>query len=318
MTTTTLRGLTWTANGDTVTGISTATLKITGTDNLKLSYSYDGTAGAGEMRPIDLGPSTGDIYSVVLNGVRINTETTDAEIGQISWGNGKVSQILMIDPNPGGDSTEYFFQLGGDPLPSLTTVAAAQSFFDSITAIIGTFTGTYGANTPFTLASLSSFFSSSQNDVLIANAAFDNWTGQTISTGVGNDRVVGIGYHERFNLGAGADTGAGGGGNDTILGADGNDRLLGGAGADLLDGGNHNDRLYGGTGNDRLLGQAGADFLSGEANADRLMGGAGIDTLYGGADNDTLVGGTENDRLFGDAGADLLYGGSGNDVLNGG
>ncbi|MDO5706206.1 MAG: calcium-binding protein [Paracoccus sp. (in: a-proteobacteria)] len=109
-----------------------------------------------------------------------------------------------------------------------------------------------------------------------------------VSTGSGNDRIIGDGGANRL---------AGGAGNDLIRGAGGNDALIGGAGRDTLDGGNGHDRLDGGTGNDLLRGEGGNDFL---------LGGAGDDSLYGAAGADRLSGGTGRDQLWGGAGADTF------------
>ncbi len=84
-----------------------------------------------------------------------------------------------------------------------------------------------------------------------------------------------------------------GGGNDTIIG-DGVDNVLnGGAGADSIDGGDGNDALDGGDGNDFITGGDGRDTLSGGAGDDSLLGGNSDDTFllrdfFG---NDTIIGG---------------------------
>ncbi len=81
-----------------------------------------------------------------------------------------------------------------------------------------------------------------------------------------------------------------GGGNDTILGDSQNNLLSGGAGADSLSGGDGADTLLGGTGADTLTGGAGADSIAGGDDADTIFGGAGdtVDGGNGGDDNDTL------------------------------
>jgi hypothetical protein len=73
-------------------------------------------------------------------------------------------------------------------------------------------------------------------------------------TGAGNDALdlsatTGVGF--LFTNGADVSSGAG---NDTIVGGSGSDNLRGEAGNDSLKGGAGNDNLSGGTGNDTLIG----------------------------------------------------------------
>ncbi len=86
----------------------------------------------------------------------------------------------------------------------------------------------------------------------------------TISTGAGNDWIVG------------------GSGNDIIDAGAGNDVVYGGAGNDVIHGGAGNDRIYGGSGNDTLYGDAGKNLLSGGAGNDTLYGVVGVDRMQGG------------------------------------
>ena len=137
---------------------------------------------------------------------------------------------------------------------------------------------------------------------------FDD-TGDTLSTGLGDDILDGL---------AGNDTLQGGAGNDRLYGSAGNDRLEGGDGDDALDGGDGNDAIDGGEGNDILRGQGGADTIAGAGGNDRLEGGDGDDALDGGDGNDTIFGGTGDDRVTGGAGADWVYGDVGNDIVSGG
>ena len=86
----------------------------------------------------------------------------------------------------------------------------------------------------------------------------------------GGSRVVGasvdIGAVEQFanetiRGTAGADTISGGLGLDRLFGLGGNDAITGGTGADVLNGGGGNDRLAGGAGHDVLTGGTGADLF---------------------------------------------------------
>ncbi len=163
----------------------------------------------------------------------------------------------------------------------------------------------------------------------------------TVSTGAGDDTVVGS---------EGAEVVHGGSGDDTITGAGGADVLAGGSGADLLTGGDGADVVEGGDGDDVVAGDS-ADlawvpgvswsYLSGGVphvrpahsvvflpagpegeGADVLSGGGGDDDLYGqggqgavaseGLATCGLGAGAPvmGDLLCGDAGADLLVGDS--------
>ena len=172
-----------------------------------------------------------------------------------------------------------------------------------------------------------------------------------VSSGAGDDTVVG---------GTGRDILRGEEGNDELFGEEGTDRIEGGAGNDLLDGGDGNDELYSDAGVDTIIGGEGtADFtlfeLSEETaditveysdvNDGSITGGAkdgttfrevervtvnsgsGNDTIdlsatsypfawsanvLGGAGDDTVVGGTGRDILRGEEGNDIIRGGAGN------
>lgn len=142
-----------------------------------------------------------------------------------------------------------------------------------------------------------------------------------ITTGGGNDLVIGSSGRDFVFGGDGDDTLTGLGGDDqlfgdagqnSLLGGEGNDSLSGGASDDILNGGSGDDTLEGGAGNDGLSGSTGNDLLIGGNDSDTLFGGGGEDSLFGGAGDDTAFGGSAADELSGGAGADKLVGGSGN------
>jgi Ca2+-binding RTX toxin-like protein len=134
-----------------------------------------------------------------------------------------------------------------------------------------------------------------------------------------------------------------GSGNDTILGAGGNDSLSGGAGNDYLDGGTGNDTLIGGSGDntyvvdspgDQIIEDASAGYelviasvnwtLGGQLDDLTLTGraseGTGNDlnnAIIGNSANNVLTGGFGNDILLGQSGNDMLLGGEGRDNLQG-
>jgi Ca2+-binding RTX toxin-like protein len=79
-----------------------------------------------------------------------------------------------------------------------------------------------------------------------------------------------VGSHEFINI----ENITTGGGNDTIIGNTGTNALTGAAG---------NDVIFAGGGNDTVLGGTGIDFITGGGGADTLSGGDGDDTIYGDA-----------------------------------
>jgi Ca2+-binding RTX toxin-like protein len=177
------------------------------------------------------------------------------------------------------------------------------------------------------------------------------WGFSEISTGAGNDMVVGS---------SGDDSLDGGEGSDILVGSNGDlDTLIGGAGDDVYEfytnntitenagggidwvyagsdstlevnleklvlwgtgnidgtGNNEDNILYGNDDNNQLNGGAGIDYLLGGDGTDTLSGDAGNDGLIGGTGNDFLTGGEGSDTLIGSNGdLDTLIGGTGDDV----
>jgi Ca2+-binding RTX toxin-like protein len=109
------------------------------------------------------------------------------------------------------------------------------------------------------------------------------------------------GEHDNLLSIEGVSTGSG---DDVVIGTAGAEYMFGGAGSDLLRGGGGADRLVGG---DRLL--RGRDIPLG--SADRLEGGAGPDVLDGEGGDDLLIGGSGRDILDGGRDRDRLRSGDG-------
>ncbi len=93
---------------------------------------------------------------------------------------------------------------------------------------------------------------------------------ENVTTGSGNDQLVGSRFANVLN---------GSEGNDTLLGGEGKDSLFGGTGDDLVDGGSDADMISGGLGRDRLRGGIGSDTLDGGLGSDSLTGGYGADSF---------------------------------------
>lgn len=103
--------------------------------------------------------------------------------------------------------------------------------------------------------------------------------------------------------------------NDTLTGGVFDDLLAGMGGDDSLRGGRGEDFLVGFTGNDFLKGEADGDVLVGGAGNDTLWGQDNDDAMFGNGGNDLLVGGNGNDGLADASGSDTLRGGNGDDML---
>lgn len=301
MTTFTLRAITVTENGAGASAVQQSTLVIRATDDYLLRYSRIGALQTNDLTPVDLFPGRGDDFQVQVGTARPD-ETWGAMVGNVTW-NGHQSQVMVLD-HPEGTNKWTLVQLGGYPLPAMTTPAQVKSLFDAMTSVTGNLTGALGPNVNINLRSLTGFVSANENDVIVANGMYDDWTGRTISTGIGNDKVQGVSANDHFLLGTGNDTGIGGSGNDSISGGAGNDSLLGESANDVLYGGANDDYGFGGTGRDRIYGEAGNDNLDGGHDADSLYGGDGSDKLMGGIGNDVLTGGLGADNFRFRAGDD--------------
>ena len=101
-----------------------------------------------------------------------------------------------------------------------------------------------------------------------------------MTTGSGQDEVIGDDFANILSTGGGVDYVFGEGGADTIFG---------GSALDVLEGGAGNDTVYGEDGNDSLTGNEGNDVLDGGTGNDQLDGGVGgVDLLTGGAGTDSF------------------------------
>ncbi len=113
------------------------------------------------------------------------------------------------------------------------------------------------------------------NESVVANKS------RQIVTGTNNDLVIG-GHSTADQISTGS-------GEDLVLGFGGNDQIDVGSGIDYVDGGSGDDTIRGGKGADILFGGDGNDDVRGEGGADRIIGGRGNDTLKGGDKGNTFV-----------------------------
>ena len=78
-------------------------------------------------------------------------------------------------------------------------------------------------------------------------------------------------------------------GNDVLLGNGGNDILSAGAGNDIINAGLGNDRAFAGTGNDTVNLETGDDYVEAGLGDDIVNGGAGDDVIFGDLAGDNLL-----------------------------
>jgi len=211
-------------------------------------------------------------------------DTIDAGAGAdlVNAGNGNdVVEASQGDTLNGGDGTD--------------TLRFGSNYDDSSADQISGF-----ENYTLTAAGLTIDLASQTEDMLIQGFA----TGASnITTGSGNDTLLG---------GTGADTLNGGAGNDSINGYEGADSLLGGAGNDTIVGADNDVKLDGGDGTDTVLI---ANNFS-DASNDGLLDYVEVVTLTASGKTLNLGGQTESMTIIGTGGVDTIVTGSGNNLVD--
>jgi len=157
----------------------------------------------------------------------------------------------------------------------------------------------------------------------MANLLFSGTGNDTLVTGDGNDTLVGGGGNDLLISDNGNDSILESGGSSTVLGGGGADTIALAAGSDSVLAGDGNDRVvFAGAGSVTILGGNGADFMQGgEGNdviTEAIADDAGNDTLLGGGGRDTMIGAAGADSIVSGADNDRLVGGGGHDTLDGG
>ncbi len=305
-------------------------------------------------------------------GAGDDTVTTSDGTDIISGGAGNDT----LDGGAGTDTADFSSDTGGVTVNLVAgTATGAQSGndtvanFENVTGGGGndTISGTDGANVLLGGNGNDTLIGGLGDDTLNGGAGSDTadysadtqgvnanlFVGAASGAGIGNDLLIGI---ENVTSGSGNDTLIGdanantliaGSGNDSLAGGGGNDTLKGGAGIDTADfsvdtagvtvdlvAGTATGSLNGSdtlSGIENIISGSGNDTLTGDTNVNVITGGAGNDTIHGGDNDDSLFSGVGTDKLFGDNGNDVLVfgasfaatdqvdGGTGNDtlVLNG-
>lgn len=161
------------------------------------------------------------------------------------------------------------------------------------------------------------------------NTIYGSVSGDTITTGSGNDVIDGFGGADSMNGGGGDDTYYVDDAGDVVIDASGNDTIFSFISFDLSDSevvqgkietlrlaGSAAIDATGSNGIDLIIGNVARNVISGGNGADDLRGKAGDDLLKGGDGADTLNGGVGDDTMMGGAGADIYIVDSLLDVVN--
>ncbi|WP_072794296.1 M10 family metallopeptidase C-terminal domain-containing protein [Cognatishimia maritima] len=300
------------------------------------SNSENTYVDASNYRPVT--PMIADIYAIQsLYG------TPTVHAGNTVWG---------ANSNVGGYlGTLFGYMFDGDAVDSSVYGGGAVglTIYDSGgTDLIDVSTRSENQLVDLRQGGISNIAGQTGNLVIAIGAVIEN-----LSTGSGNDTLIGNAANNVLDAGAGNDTVDGGAGTDTavigagyasvtvtdlgggvvqIVSADGTDRFTNieyfqfsdqtVSLATLLGAGSTGptpdaDSITGSASNDVIDSLAGDDTVNGGAGHDTLSGGSGNDRLFGGVGYDRLFGGNDNDRAEGGAGNDLLRGGGGEDALLG-
>ncbi|WP_020469749.1 tandem-95 repeat protein [Zavarzinella formosa] len=129
----------------------------------------------------------------------------------------------------------------------------------------------------------------------------------TITTGTGNDYI---------SVGNGADIITAGAGNDSIRGGNGNNRIDAGTGNDTVAAGNGDNTILAGTGNDFVAAGNGGNQIDAGAGNNMVRAGTGANAITTGTGNDTVTIGTGADTINTEAGNDSVIAGDGINTIN--
>ena len=280
-------------------GSSDISLVYNGTIPSLFVYLLNGTPVAGELPLVT--EDTNTASDTILDGTSLNVNDfvndeagDEMRFGEVVWddGLGNIYTSVVLSLYDAATATSYFFAIGGDALPPITSLSEFNTFLSSSVVSMGTAASPFGPGDDIN-PSTSNLASSTINDLMQGGPGFNFFDGGT--------------------------------GADTIYGNAGDDDLYGGAGADLIFGGDNDDYVRGDTGNDTLDGGNGIDEVSydGAGAAVNVNLVTGIATV-GGTETDTLSG-FENvrgsmfaDSLTGDAGDNQFRSLGGNDTVDGG
>ncbi|MEQ9694197.1 calcium-binding protein [Shimia sp. SDUM112013] len=336
-----------TISNNQITAARAGELQLVVPDSVE-SFSYRTISTRGLLDIISL--NSDDVYSVYADGRSVMGEfvTGSQEFGQLNWDNARrETYVYAASLDVGGAFESYFLEIGGDPLPNMTTLSGARNLFNRLTWADGAPRGSgYGPGEEIDLSAIPDV-RVSEDDTIAFSMMFGH---SEIYGGIGDDTLLPDDLISAFV--------DGGAGNDTLqfTGYSANAFNISWSGAELRigdammpfdEGGEQMQvrnvenfvfaRVGGGTEHFTLeqlrsfavrqdavdlVGDETSNILRGGNNHDRLVGLAGNDTIWGGDGADTLNGGDGNDDIHGGEDIfderDTVYAGGGNDTVDGG
>jgi len=161
-----------------------------------LSYTYDGSG-------TDITITSPDYHATVGGNSIPLSSAIFTEAISLEWGGTNTTEIMLFIFDIGGVETEFVMVLGGDPLPTINSLAQFQAFDATITSDAQITTGPFAPSTIIPYDSPVGAVSG-EDDVITGGQL-----GDTIFGGLGDDTI---------NGGVGDDTLDGGAGNDVLLG----------------------------------------------------------------------------------------------------
>lgn len=170
---------------------------------------------------------SGDVFGDFTWGLMRDAEMA---IGSVIWGNGNETQLLAL--YTAFDNAEYYFFLGGDALPDITTPTAFEDFNALIDGFAPVSSGPFQEGSVFDLLDVPGAYST-EDDIIDGTDQ-----PETLEGGAGYDEIYGGDGDDSLDGGADDDWLSDIiGGDDTLEGGDGSDTLLAGPGNDLVEGG---------------------------------------------------------------------------------
>jgi Ca2+-binding RTX toxin-like protein len=207
--------------------------------------------------------------------------SVDLAAGRANDGMGGIDTVLGIEAVFGG--TQNDTMIGGEGGDNLFGSSGNDSLLggagnDVLQPSFGLDTVIAGEGNDLIFISVGS-----QNDSIDGGNGTDalSFSGSSSNYSISIDLVAGRandGLGSVYTL-IGIENISSGSGNDTIIGNDGAESFLGGNGQDSLIGGSGNDTLNGGDGADTLVGGAGNDWLYSTDGTDAIFGGEGDDVI---------------------------------------
>ncbi|CUH51530.1 calcium-binding protein [Shimia marina] len=173
-----------TTQGDPITGFNALDLTVAVPDS-QTSFSYTVlNPNPGDLPEVDI--NSNDLLTAIsgISFEELTTDTTlEAFIGEVSWGAGNTTQVMVLEFFGDDEDVSIVVRLGGTPLPSIASIADFEAFENSITNVGAITSGPFapGANIPF--ASLPNTTTLADNQILGTDSSDE------LSGTAGNDLI---------------------------------------------------------------------------------------------------------------------------------